>query len=117
MEAPGARISRSDVYGEGIRGLIARGKHLSQVVHFGEQQVFEGATTYTCILQLSRSLQESFQFTQVDDLKQWAQDYRGVCKTFNADALTDQCRRDRLAPRHVAGPVGDGRAGQHGGPA
>src|SRR3989338_3475730 len=30
-------------YGEPLRGLI--GKHLSQVVHFGDLQIFEGATT------------------------------------------------------------------------
>jgi len=35
-------------YGEPIRKIISAGKHLSEVVHFGDQQVFAGATTYTC---------------------------------------------------------------------
>ena len=33
-------------YGEPLRSALAAGKHLSRVVHFGAQQVFEGATTY-----------------------------------------------------------------------
>uniref|UniRef100_UPI0035AF6D88 Eco57I restriction-modification methylase domain-containing protein n=1 Tax=Promineifilum sp. TaxID=2664178 RepID=UPI0035AF6D88 len=33
-------------YGAPLRGVIAAGKHLSGVVHFGDQQVFAGATTY-----------------------------------------------------------------------
>jgi type I restriction-modification system DNA methylase subunit len=34
-------------YGEALRSLIAKGKHLAHVVHFGDQQIFIGATTYT----------------------------------------------------------------------
>ncbi|HWQ82939.1 MAG TPA: Eco57I restriction-modification methylase domain-containing protein, partial [Anaerolineales bacterium] len=34
-------------YGEPLRALIAGGRHLSKVVHFGDQQVFHNATTYT----------------------------------------------------------------------
>ena len=37
-------------YGEPLRALIAQGKHLAEVVHFGDQQVFENATTYTCLI-------------------------------------------------------------------
>jgi len=33
-------------YGEPLRGLIAEGQHLAEIVHFGDQQVFAGATTY-----------------------------------------------------------------------
>ena len=42
-------------YGAGIRKLIADGKHLRAIVDFGDQQVFEGATTYTAIHVLSRA--------------------------------------------------------------
>ncbi|MBU2226593.1 MAG: Eco57I restriction-modification methylase domain-containing protein, partial [Proteobacteria bacterium] len=37
-------------YGEPLRNLLAKGKHLSEVVHFGDAQIFTGATTYTCLL-------------------------------------------------------------------
>ena len=42
-------------YGEPIRLLISEGKYLAHVVHFGDQQVFEGATTYTCLLFVDNS--------------------------------------------------------------
>ena len=58
-------------YGEPLRGLLAEGKHLENVVHFGHQQVFSGATTYTCLLFLNRAKQDTFEFTKVDNLEAW----------------------------------------------
>ncbi len=58
-------------YGEPLRSLIAEGKHLSEVVHFGDQQVFEGATNYTCLLFLEKDGKDKFQFAKVDDLAAW----------------------------------------------
>ena len=58
-------------YGEPLRSLLAKGKHLSEVVHFGDQQVFEGATNYTCLLFLKRSGAEEFEFIKADNLDAW----------------------------------------------
>jgi len=58
-------------YGEPVRGLIAKGKHLSHVVHFGDQQVFDGATTYTCLLFLSESPVRECRLAKVDALVAW----------------------------------------------
>lgn len=58
-------------YGEPLRGLISRGKHLAQVVHFGDQQVFDRATTYTCLLFLDKGGSESCRFKKVEDLSAW----------------------------------------------
>jgi hypothetical protein len=58
-------------YGEPVRGIIANGKHLSHVLHFGAQQIFEGVTTYVCLLFLSKSPVPEFQFVKVDDLATW----------------------------------------------
>lgn len=41
-------------FGVGIRDLIAEGKYLQEVVHFSAAQVFKEATTYTCLLFLSK---------------------------------------------------------------
>ena len=38
------------------RTFLAKGKHLAEVVHFGDAQVFAGATTYTCLLFLERKV-------------------------------------------------------------
>ena len=58
-------------YGEPLRAIIAKGKHLSHVVHFGDQQVFDGATTYTCLLFLNKSPTPECRFAKVDDLAAW----------------------------------------------
>jgi hypothetical protein len=51
--------------------IVAKGDHLSRIVHFGDQQVFYGATTYPCLLFLSKSPVQQFHFTRVDDLDSW----------------------------------------------
>jgi len=58
-------------YGEPLRALITNGRHLAQIVHFGDQQVFSGATTYTCLLFLEKQGSNEFQFIKVDDLAAW----------------------------------------------
>ena len=60
-------------YGEPLRGLIAEGQHLAEVVHFGDQQVFAGATTYTCLLFLEKEARQSFNFVKAHDLAAWRQ--------------------------------------------
>ena len=58
-------------YGEPLRGLLAGGRHLAEVVHFGDQQVFHNATTYTCLLFLDRAGRDEFRFERVADLATW----------------------------------------------
>jgi hypothetical protein len=58
-------------YGEALRSIVADGQHLSRVIHFGDQQVFDGATTYTCLLFLNKSPTSESQFVKVDDLSTW----------------------------------------------
>ena len=47
-------------YGQPLRTLISTGNHLSKVVHFGDQQVFAGATTYTCLFFLDKKGSDTF---------------------------------------------------------
>lgn len=58
-------------YGEPLRSVIANGKFLKDVVHFGHQQVFENATTYTCLLFIGKKGYDEFNFDKVDDLLSW----------------------------------------------
>lgn len=58
-------------YGEPLRGLLAKDKHLAEVVHFGHQQVFDGATTYTCLLFLDKAGSNHCRFTKVGNLAAW----------------------------------------------
>lgn len=58
-------------YGEPLRLLISQGKHLAEVVHFGHEQVFDGATTYTCLMFLDKTQSKHLDFVKVDDLGEW----------------------------------------------
>jgi hypothetical protein len=58
-------------YGQPLRKLISKGKHLSHIVHFGQQQVFAGATTYTCLLFLNKSPMNTCDLAEITDLYEW----------------------------------------------
>jgi len=58
-------------YGEPLRLVISNGNHLKRIVHFGHQQIFENATTYTCLLFLNKKPCKFFYFEKVDDLQLW----------------------------------------------
>lgn len=77
-------------YGRPLRGLISRGKRLAHVVHFGDQQVFSGATTYTCLLFLLNRPCDSVDFVEVKSLEGWraeatAQRFEVPADKFTAD--------------------------------
>jgi type I restriction-modification system DNA methylase subunit len=58
-------------YGQPLRELVAKGKNLSEVIYFGDQQVFAGATTYTCLLFLDKGGADKCRFVKVEDLHEW----------------------------------------------
>ena len=58
-------------YGQSLRNLLAKGNHVAEVVHFGDQQIFTGATTYTCLLFLNKGGSDECHFIKVDDLLGW----------------------------------------------
>ena len=57
--------------GQELRKIVASGKHLLQVVHFGKEQLFKPSSTYTCLLFLSKSRVPHFEVELVQDLHQW----------------------------------------------
>ena len=75
-------------YGEPLRALLAKGKHLSEVIHFGDAQVFAGATTYTCLLFLDKAGSGSCRFTKVEDLESWRQTKGGIEGAISAASVT-----------------------------
>src|SRR3989344_4717737 len=58
-------------YGEPLRGIISEQNYLAHVVHFGDQQIFEGATTYTCLLFLGNKDNDKFLFSEVPNINEW----------------------------------------------
>jgi len=63
-------------YGESIRNIISKNNYLKEITHFGEQQIFEKITTYTCLLFLSKNSLEKFKFNNIKNIKEWSNDYK-----------------------------------------
>lgn len=72
-------------YGEPVREMLSKGKNLQQIVHFGDQQVFKGASTYTCLLFLTKAGQNKFSVTKVDHLDDWRLTKAGVSGDISAN--------------------------------
>jgi len=77
-------------YGQPLRQLIAGGKHLGEIVHFGDQQVFAGASTYTCLLFLDRRGNKDFRFVKAHDLDAWRANGEAVEGEVRADEVTGE---------------------------
>jgi len=75
-------------YGIPLRQHLSTERHLSQIVHFGHQQVFVGATTYTCLLFLSKETTDTVEFVKVSDLGDWQRD-KGLSKSTVSANLFD----------------------------
>ena len=47
-------------YGKNLRNLIIDNKSINQIIHFDDYQIFDNATTYTCLLFLQKEKNKSF---------------------------------------------------------
>lgn len=56
-------------FGAGLRKLLTERKALREIVRFGAEQVFEEATTYTCLLFLTAQPQSAFDLLEVRSLE------------------------------------------------
>jgi len=75
-------------YGQPLRGLISSGKNLSAIVYFGDQQVFDGAATYTCLLFLSKKETDTIDFVKVEDINDWRNTGNALRGEIISDGLT-----------------------------
>ncbi len=56
-------------FAEPIRELLTINKAVREIVHFGAEQVFNSATTYTCLLFLSKKIAKDFRFIKVSKIE------------------------------------------------
>lgn len=75
-------------YGRPLRGLLAEGRHVRRVIHFGDQQVFPGATNYVCLLFLSRGGADVCRWARADDLPAWLATQKAPETTLPAARVT-----------------------------
>lgn len=58
-------------YGAPLREALSRNRLVSRIVHFGTEQVFANATTYTCLLFAEKGATSKLSVSKVDDLADW----------------------------------------------
>jgi hypothetical protein len=82
-------------YGEPLRQIIS-GRYESRVnvlrhaVHFGDQQIFPGATNYVCLLFLAKAgAKGGCAFVRADNLKQWLRTLKGTEGTIPANEIRE----------------------------
>ncbi len=51
-------------YGKPLREMLSAGRHIAEIVNFRDQQVFAGASTYTCLLFLSKKATDRFRYAE-----------------------------------------------------
>ncbi|MFA5762774.1 MAG: N-6 DNA methylase [Bacilli bacterium] len=52
-------------YGDGLRKVLKKGRHLRTVLDFAHEQVFEGPTTYTCVCIFSKDGSDSVEYQRL----------------------------------------------------
>ena len=77
-------------YGEPLRELLSESKLLRHIVHFGDQQIFPGATNYVCLLFLNKSGSEAFRFVKADKLNIWLIAFSGIEETLPASEVSGE---------------------------
>ncbi len=56
-------------YGESLRTIIY--SKLMKIVNFGYQQVFSNATTYSCLIFISKNDQTKFEYVEISNIQDW----------------------------------------------
>lgn len=54
--------------GKELRAMLANKKCISKIIHFGTEQIFEGRSTYTCLLFMDGAQRRNFNIGFVNDL-------------------------------------------------
>ena len=54
-------------FGVGIRNFVSQKNGLQKMVHFGAEQIFSDATTYTCLLFLAKGNCKNFHFVKINE--------------------------------------------------
>lgn len=62
-------------YGMPLRKYISEKQNLRKIIHFGDQQIFDNATTYTCLLFLNKNKNKKFYYDRIKDLNKFKTHY------------------------------------------
>lgn len=74
-------------YAAPLRSALAERRAPWKLVHFGTQQVFDNATTYTCLLYAGRSPSTKLSLSRVTDLSAWERTGESLSSEFEWKSL------------------------------
>jgi hypothetical protein len=86
-------------YGEGIRDYLSEGQFLRELIDFGDQQVFDDATTYTTLLFLKKTKNERLKYVHVKKLERTIEQLRRIHAEEKMDEKSEEilsCEAKRL---------------------
>jgi hypothetical protein len=86
-------------YGEGLRKLIAEKNALMEVVNFRDNQIFEQASTYTCLLFLQKGRDRAFKYSEVAKLEDPGKQLEIIGE--HEEYQDDRMRVGRIAKKQV----------------
>ena len=76
--------------GDVLRRFITERKVLKKVIHFGTHQVFKDRSTYTCILELSKNKQTTYDLAFVQDWNRFMFEHNVDFETHDLSALGEE---------------------------
>lgn len=76
-------------YGQPLRHLISNNHLARHIVHFGDIQIFEGASNFVCLLFLAKAGRNDCRYVKVENLNDWYRNQAGKERIFNADFIDD----------------------------
>jgi hypothetical protein len=88
-------------YGEGLRKLIAESKALTEIVNFRDNQIFENASTYTCLLFLSKNKAQKFKYAEIREFTKPVEQLNTI---LTSDALSGEAMRAEYISKKQATP-------------
>lgn len=75
--------------GKNLRKMLSDRRCVSQIIHFGTNQVFRGKSTYTCLLFLTESTQKTFQIEFVKNLQHFYANDTSLLQTYEESYLSE----------------------------
>jgi hypothetical protein len=101
-------------YGVGLRRFLSGREAIDRIVDFGDTQVFDGPTTYTCLLLLTHEAKKSFEYFSAvagDDFEKLHATPSATIRTANLSespwTLVDEARKALVDRLQRLPPLGD----------
>jgi len=86
-------------YGEGLRDFLSEGQFVRELIDFGDQQVFDDATTYTSLLFLKKNKNQKLSYAHVKKLERTIEQLRRIHLEEQIDEKSEEsflCETARL---------------------